>query len=159
MRSSKKNVVLDVANIDGGAHVDPNIPLRHAAASEPLFQFGVNENFVRPNLARVTVAQAGHELLDYIVRLCFGMLVRLVRRRQSLLLENLALRQQLVMLKRRKPPAISADAVLWGSTIRPATAQIPLWLAVEFEMLRCDPARNPKTTHPRSNDDRAVFTI
>jgi hypothetical protein len=35
------------------------------------------------------------------VRLCFGMLVRLFRGRQSLLLENLALRQQLVMLKRR----------------------------------------------------------
>jgi hypothetical protein len=30
------------------------------------------------------------------VRLCFGMLVRLFFRRQSLLLENLALRQQLV---------------------------------------------------------------
>ena len=37
------------------------------------------------------------------VRLCFGMLVRLFFRRQSLLLENLALRQQLVMLKRRHP--------------------------------------------------------
>jgi hypothetical protein len=37
------------------------------------------------------------------VGLCFGMLVRLFRRRQSLLLENLALRQQLVMLKRRHP--------------------------------------------------------
>jgi hypothetical protein len=35
------------------------------------------------------------------VRLCFSMLVRLFRRRQGLLLENLALRQQLVMLKRR----------------------------------------------------------
>jgi hypothetical protein len=64
VRSSKKDVVLDVSNKDGGAHVDPNIPLRHAAASEPPFAFGVNENFVRPNLARVTVAQAGNELLD-----------------------------------------------------------------------------------------------
>jgi hypothetical protein len=36
------------------------------------------------------------------VRLCFGMLVRLFRRRQSLLLENLSLRQQLVMLNRRR---------------------------------------------------------
>ena len=35
------------------------------------------------------------------VRLCFGTLVRLFFRQQSLLLENLALRQQLVMLKRR----------------------------------------------------------
>src|SRR5580692_2271431 len=35
--------------------------------------------------------------------LCFGMLVRLFRGRQSFLLENLALRQQLVALKRRHP--------------------------------------------------------
>jgi len=34
--------------------------------------------------------------------LCFGMLVRLFRRRHSLLLENLALRQQVVVLKRRR---------------------------------------------------------
>lgn len=68
VRSSKKEVVLDVANKDGGAHVDAEVPSRHAAASEPPFQFGVNDNFVRPNLARVTVAQAGNELLDYIER-------------------------------------------------------------------------------------------
>jgi len=37
------------------------------------------------------------------VRLWFGILVRLFHRRQSLLIENLALRQQLVMLKRRHP--------------------------------------------------------
>ena len=37
------------------------------------------------------------------VWLLFGMLVRLFRGRQSLLLENLALRQQLVALKRRHP--------------------------------------------------------
>jgi hypothetical protein len=68
VRSSKKDVVLDVSNKDGGAHVDPKVPARHAAASEPPFQFGVNANFVRPNLARVTVAQAGNELLDYLER-------------------------------------------------------------------------------------------
>jgi len=34
------------------------------------------------------------------VGLCFGMLVRFFRERRSLLLENLALRQQLVALKR-----------------------------------------------------------
>jgi hypothetical protein len=69
VRSSKKDVVLDVANKDGGAHVDPSgVPARHAAASEPPFRFGVNENFVQPNLARVTVAQAGNELLDYMER-------------------------------------------------------------------------------------------
>jgi putative transposase len=50
-----------------------------------------------------------------LVRLCFGMLVRLFRRRQSLLLENLALRQQLVMLKRRHPrPSLGLlDKLFW----------------------------------------------
>jgi hypothetical protein len=49
------------------------------------------------------------------VRLGFGMLVRLFRRRQSLLLENLALRQQLVMLKRRHPrPSLGLlDKLFW----------------------------------------------
>src|SRR6516164_3295906 len=49
------------------------------------------------------------------VRLCFGMLVRLFFRRQSLLLENLALRQQLVMLKRRHPrPSLGLlDKLFW----------------------------------------------
>src|SRR5260370_19556858 len=49
------------------------------------------------------------------VRLCFGMLVRVFRRRQSLLLENLALRQQLVMLKRRHPrPSLGLlDKLFW----------------------------------------------
>lgn len=69
VQSSKKDVVLDVANKDGGAHVDPDgVPPRHAIATEPPFQFGVNDNFVRPNLARSTVAQAGNELLDYLER-------------------------------------------------------------------------------------------
>src|SRR4029077_3353877 len=49
------------------------------------------------------------------VRLCFGMLVRLFFRRQSLLLENLALRQLLVMLKRRHPrPSLGLlDKLFW----------------------------------------------
>src|SRR5271168_62128 len=49
------------------------------------------------------------------VRLSFGMLVRLFRGRQSLLLENLALRQQLVMLKRRHPrPSLGLlDKLFW----------------------------------------------
>ena len=69
VHSSKKDVVLDVANKDGGAHVDPKgVPARHAAASEPPFYVGVNETLVRPNLARSTVAQAGNELLDYLER-------------------------------------------------------------------------------------------
>src|ERR1700730_9887081 len=49
------------------------------------------------------------------VRLCFGMLVRLFRRRRSLLLENLALRQQLIALKRRHPrPSLELfDKLFW----------------------------------------------
>ena len=49
------------------------------------------------------------------VGLCFGMLGRLFRRRQSLLLENLALRQQLVALKRRHPrPSLGLfDKLFW----------------------------------------------
>src|ERR1700730_9720782 len=49
------------------------------------------------------------------VRLCFGMLVRLFRRRRSLLLENLALRQQLFTLTRRHPrPTLSLiDKLFW----------------------------------------------
>jgi hypothetical protein len=68
VRSSKKQVVLDVANKDGGAHVDPDVPVRHVAASEPPLIFGLNEHAVRPNLARSTVAQAGNELLEYLER-------------------------------------------------------------------------------------------
>jgi hypothetical protein len=50
-----------------------------------------------------------------LVGLCFGVVVRLFRRRQSLLLENLALRQQLVMLKRRHPrPSLGLlDKLFW----------------------------------------------
>src|SRR5947207_13998979 len=49
------------------------------------------------------------------VGLCFGMLVRLFRERRSLLLENLALRQQLVALKRRHPrPSLDLfDKLFW----------------------------------------------
>jgi putative transposase len=49
------------------------------------------------------------------VGLCFGMLVRLFRERRSLLLENLALRQQLVVLKRRHPrPCLGVfDKFFW----------------------------------------------
>jgi len=49
------------------------------------------------------------------VGLCFGMLVRFFRERRSLLLENLALRQQLVALKRRHPrPSLGLfDKLFW----------------------------------------------
>jgi hypothetical protein len=50
-----------------------------------------------------------------LVRLCFGMLGRFFRGRRSLLLENLALRQQLVALKRRHPrPSLGLfDKLFW----------------------------------------------
>src|SRR5947207_8429806 len=50
--------------------------------------------------------------------LCFGMLVRFFRGRPSLLLENLALRQQLVALKRRHPrPSLGLfDKLFWVIT-------------------------------------------
>jgi hypothetical protein len=67
-RSSKKQIVLDVANKDGGAHVDSKVPISHAVASEPPLVLGRNEKAIRPNLARSTVAQAGNELLNYIER-------------------------------------------------------------------------------------------
>ncbi len=49
------------------------------------------------------------------LRLCFGMLDRLFRGRQSLLLENLALRQQLLTLKRLHPrPSLGPfDKLFW----------------------------------------------
>src|SRR5258707_11126916 len=49
------------------------------------------------------------------VGLCFGMLVRFFRARRSLLLENLALRQQLVTPKRRNPrPGLGLfDKLFW----------------------------------------------
>ena len=49
------------------------------------------------------------------VKLCFGTLVRLFRGRQNLLLENLALRQQLAVLKRRHPrPSVGLfDKIFW----------------------------------------------
>lgn len=66
IRSSKKQVILDVANKDGGAHVDIDVPIRHAAASEPPILLGTEGEFIRPNLARTTVAQAGNELVEYL---------------------------------------------------------------------------------------------
>jgi hypothetical protein len=69
VRSSKKQITLDIANKDGGAHVDANVPTRHAAASEPPVVFGGTDGqFYRLNFARGIVAEAGSELLDYLER-------------------------------------------------------------------------------------------
>src|SRR5229473_1835754 len=52
--------------------------------------------------------------------LCLGTLVRLMRARRSLLLENLALRQQLAVLKRRRPrPRLDLlDKLFWVAVRR-----------------------------------------
>src|SRR5438445_12888359 len=49
------------------------------------------------------------------IGLCFGTLVRLLRARRALLLENLALRQQLAVLKRRhsRPRLDLLDKLFW----------------------------------------------
>src|SRR6267143_5646933 len=54
------------------------------------------------------------------IGLCLGTLVRLLRARRSLLLENLALRQQLAVLKRRHPrPRLDLlDKLFWVATRR-----------------------------------------
>jgi hypothetical protein len=53
------------------------------------------------------------------IGLCFGTLVRLLRAPRSLLLENLALRQQLAVLKRRHPrPRLDLLDKLFWVTVR-----------------------------------------
>lgn len=68
VRSSKRQIVLDLANKDGGAHVDGDVPTRHAFASYPPVRLGSGEKIIQPNLARATVAQAGEELRECIER-------------------------------------------------------------------------------------------
>ena len=55
-----------------------------------------------------------------VIVLALGTLVRLLRVRRSLLLENLALRQQLGVLKRRhpKPPFGLPDKLFWVAFCR-----------------------------------------
>jgi hypothetical protein len=50
-----------------------------------------------------------------LLRLCFGLLVRLFRSRESLLVENLALRQQLAVFKRthNRPRLAALDKLFW----------------------------------------------
>ena len=51
--------------------------------------------------------------------LYFGTMVRLIWSRHGLLLENLALRQQLVVLKRRRPrPKLDLSDKLFGLVVR-----------------------------------------
>lgn len=60
------------------------------------------------------------------IGLCFGTVVRLLRARRSLLLENLALRQQLVVLKRRHPqPRLDLlDKLFWVAVLPQQDLQV-----------------------------------
>jgi hypothetical protein len=72
------------------------------------------------------------------VGLCFGMLGRLFRGRRSLLLENLALRQQLALLKRRHPrPSLSLfDKLFWVVARRVWSAWKESLILVTLESVR-----------------------
>jgi hypothetical protein len=71
-RLSKREIVLNVADKDGGAHIDGKIPDHHATLSEPPFRFGVDnggeKHLMQPNMAYGIAAQAGCELQDYLER-------------------------------------------------------------------------------------------
>lgn len=71
-RLSKRTIVLNVAEKDGGAHIDGKVPDSHATLSEPPFVFGVDNGgeklFMQPNLAYGITAQAGCEMQDCLER-------------------------------------------------------------------------------------------
>lgn len=67
---SRRELVLGLANKEGGAHVDPNISRRYQLhlASRPL-HIGYNKQEVTPlNISRFMTGQAGVELLDCLDR-------------------------------------------------------------------------------------------
>src|SRR5258705_12790048 len=70
-----------------------------------------------------------------LIGLCLGTLVRLLRARRSLLLENLALRQQLAVLKRRRPrPRLDLlDKLFWVAVRRLWSGWQPSLIAVTPE--------------------------
>jgi hypothetical protein len=71
-RLSKRTIVLNVADKDGGAHIDPTVPDSHATLSNPPFMFGMDNGgqklLMQPNLAYGISAQAGCEMQDYLER-------------------------------------------------------------------------------------------
>jgi len=73
LRLSKKDIILTVADKDGGAHIDGKVPDTHATLSEPPFRMGVMmENaeglFTQPNLAHNITAQCGYEIQTFLER-------------------------------------------------------------------------------------------
>jgi hypothetical protein len=72
IRLSKKDIILNVAHKDGGAHVDSEVPETHHGVTRPPFQFGMDNGgekiLLQPNLAYGITAVAGHEMQDYLER-------------------------------------------------------------------------------------------
>jgi hypothetical protein len=72
VRLSKEQIILNVANRSGGAHIDDTVPDIHATLVEPPFQFGVEKGgekiLIQPNIAYAIVAQAGYEMQDCLER-------------------------------------------------------------------------------------------
>jgi hypothetical protein len=65
---SRKDIILKVANMDGGAHVDPNLPIDyHELKNTKLILNieGINTVFER-NIVYISVAQIGWEILNSI---------------------------------------------------------------------------------------------
>jgi hypothetical protein len=73
LRLSKKDIILTVADKDGGAHIDGKVPDTHATLSEPPFRVGVMMKnaeglFTQPNLAHNITAQSGYEMQTFLER-------------------------------------------------------------------------------------------
>lgn len=72
IRLSKKDIILNVAHKDGGAHVDPKVPETHLGITQPAFRFGMDNGgekiLMQPNLAYGITADAGNEMQDYLER-------------------------------------------------------------------------------------------
>ena len=72
LRLSKKDIILTVADKDGGAHIDAKVPDSHATLSEPPFLFGIRKAgkdlFATPNLAHCITAQSGYEMQVFLER-------------------------------------------------------------------------------------------
>lgn len=62
----RRELALGLANNEGGAHVDPDIPKRYQAVMSSGFVVtGINQNDVTPlNISRLVTGKAGVELLD-----------------------------------------------------------------------------------------------
>lgn len=69
---SKETIVRNVADKDGGTHVDGTVPVAHATLSEPPVRIGTESgnqrSFIQPNIAYDVTAQAGCELQECLER-------------------------------------------------------------------------------------------